>query len=77
MWPIQDRPEAARREGEGKKRPSYFVIAIVTQALPVCLRAWEFDFLYNQALYWGPRLLGLWPTQRTVCSLGLKLSISL
>lgn len=41
MWPIQERPEAACRDEEGKKRLSYFVIAIVTPTLPVCLPAWS------------------------------------
>lgn len=41
MWPIQEQPEAACGDGEEKKRPSYFVIAIVTQTLPVCLQAWS------------------------------------
>lgn len=36
MWPIQEQPAAACRDGKKKKRPSYFVIAIVTRTSPAC-----------------------------------------
>lgn len=64
MWPIQEQAVAARRDGEKKKRPPHFAIAIVTQTSPVCLlvrqpqlAACEVDVLCNQALYRRPRLV--------------------